>query len=133
MSQDDQQTPAPFCLRLTQGERAELKDKAGSMALGAYIRAQLFGSSTRRTRRVRHVTPDAALLTQILAMLGASRMAQNLNQLAKAVNRGFLPVTKETEAQIQDACQAIQHMRALLLTALGFPAKDSGKDQDDDS
>lgn len=66
MPQDDQQTPAPFCLRLTQGERAQLKDKAGAMAFGAYIRAQIFDSPTRRARRVRHVTPNTALLTQIL-------------------------------------------------------------------
>jgi hypothetical protein len=51
--------------------------------------------------------------------LGASRLSSNLNQLAKAVNTGSLPVSPEVEAELMEACQEVQELRADLLRALG--------------
>ncbi|MEZ5801880.1 MAG: plasmid mobilization relaxosome protein MobC [Rhizobiaceae bacterium] len=48
-------------------------------------------------------------------------MANNLNQLAKAVNIGVLPVTPETAGEIAEACVAVIAMRGELLRALGLP------------
>jgi hypothetical protein len=59
-------------------------------------------------------------LGQLLALLGQSRLANNLNQLAKAANQGSLPVTAEIEAELQQACAHILEMRLLLLKALGI-------------
>lgn len=42
-----------------------------------------------------------------------------MNQLAKAVNTGSLPVTPETEAEIKEACREISEMRDELMAALG--------------
>jgi hypothetical protein len=55
----------------------------------------------------------------VLGALGKSRLAGNLNQLAKAVNTGSLPATPETEAELKEACREISALRADLLRALG--------------
>lgn len=57
---------------------------------------------------------------RVLAALGQSRIANNVNQLAKAVNIGTLPVTPETEQDIGEACSAVKAMRADLMRALGL-------------
>jgi hypothetical protein len=55
----------------------------------------------------------------VLGVLGRSRLASNLNQLAKAVNTGSLPVTPETEADLKEACRQVSALREDLLRALG--------------
>ncbi|MCW5698533.1 MAG: hypothetical protein KIT00_01700 [Rhodospirillales bacterium] len=114
-------TASPFCLRLTQEERARLETEAAGMALGAYVRSRLFGEDAgpRRTRN-RHPVKDHKALGQVLGELGASRLASNLNQLARAANSGSLPVTPETEAALRDACDAVAAIRADLMKALGL-------------
>ena len=62
---------------------------------------------------------DKAALAKVLAALGASRLSQNLNQLARAVNIGAFPVTPETDAELREACRAVVDMRDELLRALG--------------
>ena len=54
-----------------------------------------------------------------MGALGGSRLSSNLNQLAKAVNTGSLPVTPETEDDLKQACREVAEMRAELLRALG--------------
>lgn len=112
--------PPPFSLRLTFEERARLERDAAGMSLGAYIRSRLFGDDVppRRTRG-KFPVKDKAALAKVLAALGASRLSQNLNQLARAVNIGALPVTPETDADLRDACRAVVDMRDELLRALG--------------
>lgn len=117
-------TPVPFSLRLTFVERAILEKAAGNMPLGAYIRSQLFQGKTtpRRIRtRTRKPVKDDRALGALLGELGQARLANNLNQLAKAANTGSLPVTPDTEKSLNDACFAVQEMRGLLMQALGFP------------
>lgn len=113
--------PPPFSLRLTFEERARLEREAAGMSLGAYIREKLFGDDASPPRRTRGKFPvkDQAALGKALALLGGSRLPQNLNQLARAVNIGALPVPPDTEAELRDACRAVVEMRAELLRALG--------------
>lgn len=112
--------PPPFSLRLTFEERARLERDAAGMSLGAYIRSRLFGDDVppRRTRG-KFPVKDKAALAKVLAVLGASRLSQNLNQLARSVNIGALPVTPETDAELREACRAVADMRDELLRALG--------------
>lgn len=115
--------PVPFSLRLTFEERAALEQAAGDMPLGAYIRSQVFkGKKTRRRRHRKRPIKDHQVLGQLLGLLGEARLANNLNQLAKAANTGSLPVTPETEKAIREACAEVHAMRKLLLGALGFGA-----------
>jgi len=114
--------PPPFSLRLTFEQRTRLEQEAGTMGLGAYIRSQLFGADEgagRRTR-TRYPVKDEQALARVLGELGQSRIANNLNQLAKAANIGSLEVTLETETELQEACAAIQAIRRDLIAALGL-------------
>jgi hypothetical protein len=87
-------TPAPFSLRLTLDERQALEREAGHQSLGAYIRAKLFDDAERQRRRHRKPLKDDQALAKLLGALGESRLANNLNQLAKAANTGSLPITR---------------------------------------
>lgn len=112
--------PAPFSLRLIFDERGILEHDAAGMALGAYIRDRLFGEDvTPRTTRSKFPVKDHAALGRVLGALGSSRLSANLNQLAKAVNTGSLPVTPETEEELRKACAAVLAMREDILNALG--------------
>ena len=116
--------PTPFSLRLTRAERQELEAQAGSMSLGAYIRSRLLdGAAVPRCRSRKPIKDDEAL-AQLLGELGRARLANNLNQLAKAANTGSLPVTPETIKAILTACKDVQLMRTCLLAALGFRRED---------
>ena len=112
--------PAPFSLRLTFDERAKLEAAANGVPLGAYIKAVLFGEDLEKVRR-RNTKPieDHVELAKVLAALGQSRLSSNLNQLARGVNTGTLPVHPDIEAEISEACRDIAGMRVDLLRALG--------------
>ena len=124
MAEDRKRYPPPFSLRLTFEERAALEKAAAGMPLGAYIRSRLFDGSTppRRTRG-RFPVKDHQALGKVLGELGRLRLANNLNQLARAANTGSLPVTPETETALKDACAEIRSMRAELMRALGLNGK----------
>jgi len=115
-------TPLPFSLRLTAEQRRALEARAGTLPLGEYIRGRLFSDDPRPEPVRRHPRPvkDHKALAEVLARLGASRLASNLNQLARAANAGALPVTPQTEAALRQACADIAAMRAALMRALGF-------------
>ena len=112
--------PPPFSLRLTYEERAQLIAESSGRPLGMYIRECLLGDAAK-PRRSYGNSPvrDYEALGRVLGVLGQSRLASNLNQLAKAVHSGSLPVTPETEADIRQACRDVADMRAELLKALG--------------
>ena len=113
--------PAPFSLRLTFEERAMLEKAANGVPLGAYIKAVLFDGDLSKVRR-RNTNPiaDHEALGRVLGGLGGSRLSSNLNQLARAVNTGTLPVHPETEEDIRKACAEVAAMRAELIKALGL-------------
>lgn len=114
----------PFSIRLTDKEKSLLLRRAGKLPLGAYVRALLLTqdelSYRPRQRRPKAPVKDHEALARVLAALGQSRIANNLNQIAKAVNIGVLPVTPETEHDIKEACSAVAMMRRCLMSALGL-------------
>ncbi len=111
----------PFSIRLTDDERQLLLQRAGRLPLGTYIR-DLILAEDLQTKRRRWTNPvkDHDALARVLASLGQSRIGNNLNQLAKAVNFGILPVTVETERDLSEACMAVAAMRYDLMRALGL-------------
>jgi len=115
---------APFSLRLTFEERAKLEKAAHGVPLGAYIKAVLFDGDLAKVRR-RNTNPvqDHQALGRVLGALGGSRLSNNLNQLARAVNTGTLPVLPETEKELRDACAEISAIRAELIKALGLESE----------
>ena len=114
----------PFSLRLSANERAILKARAKTKSVSAYIRDQLFGEKqTPRQYELRRPDENMLLLAKSMGELGKSRLASNLNQIAKAANIGALPVSPELEDELSEACGAIQDMRDLLVKALGLKSK----------
>lgn len=113
----------PFSLRLTFEERAKLEQDAAGMSLGAYIRARLLDPETTAPRkRGKFPVKDHIALAQLLGLLGQSRLANNINQLAKSANSGSLPVTPEVEEALMTAVSEVSQMRNLLIQALNLEA-----------
>lgn len=110
----------PFSLRLSVEERERLDVLRGNIPLGQYIREELLGENAApRKRRSRRPVKDHEALGRVLGALGASHLSSNLNQLARAVNSGSLPVTPETEESLSEAFAAVVAMREDLMRALG--------------
>lgn len=117
--------PAPFSLRLTFEERARIEAQAGEMPVGAYIKSLLLAEDAPKYRKRRKPpVADRELLAQVLACLGASRMASNLNQLAKATHVGNFYFDHDTKRSIKQACDDIHAMRILLMRALGIETEE---------
>lgn len=114
-------------VRFTETERVLLRDKAGETPLGTFIRSAALGSALKVKTVRRAPLRDSEALGRVLALLGSSRLASNLNQIAKAVNFGSLPVTEETEADLRAACEAIRDMRRCLMLALGIVSQERPK------
>jgi hypothetical protein len=121
--------PPPFSIRFTDEERAQLNRDAGALSLAAYMRLKLFAdcenppTQRKPTRRPPAPSAELAVLGHMLGSLGKSRLASNLNQIAKAANMGALPVTPELEAELSEACTAILDMRQRLISAMGIKAQ----------
>ncbi|AJP71712.1 plasmid mobilization relaxosome protein MobC [Sphingomonas hengshuiensis] len=114
---------APFSLRLTFEQRARLEADAAGMSLAAYIHWRLFDPDQPPPRqRGKAPVKDQEAIARIIGLLGQSRIANNLNQLARQANLGTLPVTPDTEAALAEAAADIAAMRAMLVKALGLDA-----------
>lgn len=112
--------PAPFSLRLTDEERQRLEAQAGAMPKGAYIKSVVFAEDAPKYRRRRKPpAPEQQLLAEVLARLGQSRQASNLNQIAKHLNQGTLVVDPELEEDLKRAVAEVAWMRETLMRALG--------------
>jgi hypothetical protein len=111
----------PFSLRLTFEERQKLEELASGDALGAYIKSVVFNEAAKPAKRRNHYPiKDHEALTQVLAQLGQSRLANNLNQLAKLANLGSLPMTPDVEDALIEATRDIARIRQSIIRALGL-------------
>lgn len=115
---------APFAIRLSKDERARLEQEAAGVPLGAYIKAKALGSPPPRLRRTGLSIVDRQAFARALALLGGSRLASNLNQLAKLAHVGALPLTPEVEAELLAALGDVRAIRRLLMEALGLKTED---------
>lgn len=117
---------APLSLRLSDQERETLVRAAGGASLNSYIKCKVFDGKLK-PRRTRGQAPvkDHAALARALGLLGNLRLANNLNQLAKAANMGALPLSPEVEDELVATCAAVIAIRAELMKALGYPSDDS--------
>jgi hypothetical protein len=108
-------------LRLTHEERFRLEYDAGDQPIGAYIRSKLFDhAQPHQRRRQKRPVKDHQALGRLLGELGKTRLANNLNQLARAANSGSLPVTPDTEKALREACADVRWLRQSLMEALGL-------------
>jgi hypothetical protein len=112
--------PPPFSLRLTEQERAYLIDRANGAPLSSFIKAKLFDKQPLRTRRTGSIIEDREAFAHALALLGKSDLARNVASLARAAEVGALAVDPDTEATLLIASQQIQHIRTMMMIALGL-------------
>ena len=112
-----------FSLRLTVDERKRLEKLAAGMPLGEYFRYCALADN-RNPRHTRNQFPikDHKLIAQILSALGRTRMANNLNQIARAANCGALMLDPETLTNLNEACNEIHEMRNTLIKSVGLDA-----------
>ncbi|MGH1466133.1 MAG: plasmid mobilization relaxosome protein MobC [Cognatishimia sp.] len=111
---------APFSVRLTPEERAQLENQAGSMPLASYIKSVVFAAEAPKYRKRRKPpVVEQQLLAEVLARLGQTRHANNLNQIAKHLNQGTLIVDPELEQDLKAAVVEVAYIRAMLIEALG--------------
>ncbi|MFN7113326.1 MAG: plasmid mobilization protein [Alphaproteobacteria bacterium] len=119
METDKPKYGVPYSFRMTADEYQRLCEAAGSRTISDYIRRQLLGNNITPRQQRRRPVEDAEILSALLSGLGKSRLSSNLNQLARAVNSGSLPVSPETEKAILEACADIKAMSNNLTKALG--------------
>ena len=112
--------PTPFSLRLSVEERQLLEELAGTKPLGAYIRETLLSNTRPRRGRTFRPKEDNIILAQILAQLGASRIPNNINQLARAANTGSLLMTDDVLHDLNEAVQNIAFIKEILIKVLGL-------------
>lgn len=119
-----EETLSPFSIRFTSKERELLRRWAKGQPLGTFIRTKLFDDEVTHRQRGRKPVYDHAAIGKALGALGQSRLASNMNQLAKAANIGTLPVTPKVVDELQAACADIREMRRALISALGIAVED---------
>lgn len=69
----------PFSVRLTKTEKAALKEKAGGLPLGLYLREIALGHTAQRAKR-QTATLNQELIARVLATLGKSGLSENLER-----------------------------------------------------
>jgi hypothetical protein len=116
---------SPYSIRLNAEERNYIRTKAEQLALKdpAFIRLKIFDDNFRAQSSAyqkKGNQQDHKEIAQVLAMLGQSRIANNLNQIAKAINTGTLVITPEIESQLTEACLTVQLLRTTLIKGMGI-------------
>ncbi|MEO0486267.1 MAG: plasmid mobilization relaxosome protein MobC [Pseudomonadota bacterium] len=106
-------------VRLSQEDHAKLTELADGTALSVYLRARALGQELPRRRAKGIAVEDRVAIAKILGLLGQSRIANNLNQLAYHANVGALDFDEKAQAQVEEAYELVVNMRSLLLAALG--------------
>lgn len=113
-------------LRLTRAERVRLDSEANRLGLstGAYVRYLVAPEDVQR--KLSAVFERQQLrreYAEILRILGQSRIASNLNQIAHAIHTGTFVFTPDIAAQITECYEAIVYIRSLLIETMGVKAR----------
>ena len=108
-------------VRLSDAELTELRAAAGSKTLSDHLRDRLFDKGRRTQRKPRRaLRADTAALGQILGAIGRSRVAANVEQLARDARSGALLLDDVTARQIAEAHAEIRDIRERLIAAMGL-------------
>ena len=109
--------PPPYSIRFSDKERHDMEKIADGTPLAQFIKSCVrhFLDNPDKLPKEPEFEPILTLICKILGQLGKSRMASNINQLAKASNSGSLPVNPEVEKALMDASIALIMMREDLL------------------
>ena len=93
--------------------------RAGKRPISVYMRdLALADAGVVRGKVQYNPAADRVLMAQALGLIGQSEAFSNLSEIARLARLGALPVTEETEAAIQQACQDISEVKTGLMKAL---------------
>jgi len=107
-------------VRFSRDDYKRLQELADGVALSVYLRAKALEKTLPKRRRLSSSSiEDTQAIAQLLGLLGQSRIANNLNQIAYHANIGSLQIDDETKAQINEAYDHILFIRQTLIKALG--------------
>ena len=92
-----------------------------SMPVSDFARDRILSDYLDKPKpRRRSPTKELEAAGRILGELGRTRIASNLNQLAKQANAGSLVLTPEIQTALLPACADIRQIRNLLLKMQGL-------------
>lgn len=119
-------TNSPYSFRLTPQQRAFIKEQsqAAKMTESDWIRYILFSNAKLIEAKQKTVARRVSNrdLSQIIYLLGQSRIPNNLNQIAKAINMGTIIVSPDTERHIDESYRMVLWIRQTLIQQLGLKA-----------
>lgn len=123
LSSKSQRRIAPLSIRLNETERRRLAILAGDMPVSTYVKSIVLAPNARPAR---YATADARAFSRLLAELGRSGLASNLDRIVRQAEAGTLYCDQSLLDQLRAACADVRSIRALLMDALGkyAPAKD---------
>ena len=113
--------PAPLSIRLNDDERSALALRAGDLPVSTYVKRVVLegGTTAIAGNYARRPAADRIILAKLLAILGSTDLASNLDRLATAAVEGSLFVDERVVAQLQSACDDVRLMHNALMRALG--------------
>lgn len=106
-------------VRLTSDERDALEARAGGQTLSTYVKQTLFNGPVAIPRGSGITVANRTLLAHLLATLGGSRIAPNLERLAEEAKLGNLFCDEETTGRLIEACDDVRLMHNALMRGLG--------------
>lgn len=116
----------PYSVRITPVQRRFISEQAQQMKMSdaQWSRYQMFDNTNLTASYSGLITPqyDDKAIAQLLYFLGQSRIANNLNQLAKQANMGTLVMNPDGYHKIDQSYRGVQWMRSTLIQALGLKA-----------
>ncbi|SIS41974.1 mobilisation protein (MobC) [Thalassolituus maritimus] len=94
------------------------------MSESDWIRTVLFTDAALVTPKQKSAVKRASDrdISQVIYLLGQSRIPNNLNQIAKGINMGTLIVTPDTERHLDEAYRMVLWIRQTLIHQLGLKA-----------
>lgn len=112
--QSSNKRPAPFSIRLSVDERAEIvrRAEAAEISIAAYWKLAVFNLPP--PRKSRRPSVDRIELAKLLGQLG--KVGNNINQLARILNTdGSVEIPELTKA-----LKELTDMRAAVMNAMGY-------------
>lgn len=121
MAKNRESASCRITVRFTPAERSFLERKAAGRPISDFVRDILL-TDCPAARKPRNSAPikDREAVARMLGELGKSRIANNLNQLAKEANQGNLLFSDEVKVTILEACADVRAMRNMNMRALGL-------------
>lgn len=108
-------------LAATERQRLDAEAKRFDVSTAAYVRLLIASEEVQhKLTALFERRQQRAEYAHILRLLGQSRIANNLNQIAYGLNTGTLVLSPDVITQINEAYEAILYIRSLLIQSQGL-------------